>query len=226
MNLCYNVAPTGYILDDKSNPKKYTRTNLLKLTSVNNIEINDLNPPFGGRYTMEFWFLNSSSNLPFGIHFIWKNLLSISLIQDTANGTNLNLYCWPQDYKVPQLKDLYATDFNSFVSANKNVNFNQSTVNNYRNNWVNVRCAMNYQMRAFYLTNILNGVENIVNSEIKPELISKDNSNDYPLRYFWQNNELTSLSIVGANKNPNTYFYLRSLALFSDFLTTNYSFRN
>src|SRR5690348_517295 len=86
MTISQNPAWTGYNqIDDSLYVKLATPTGLctentlfcsglLKLNLVNDIKIDNIPPSNNGRYTMEFWTMNTSvTSLTSGYHVIWKN---------------------------------------------------------------------------------------------------------------------------------------------------------
>jgi hypothetical protein len=170
------------------------------------------------RFTIEFWALNTNNiNLDKGLHIIWKNVGSVSLIRDLKTTTTLNTYCWPQDHKLDLLGSNTDTIINNLSSTTLNYDLLQTTSAN--NKWVWVRCAVNFTNREFYMN------ENTT-KQLKPDLVYGDINNDLPFRYLWQNNETSYLIIAGASLNSSTDINIRSIYLFNEYLPKDYLFKN
>jgi len=200
------------------NEYKDVCSGLLKLNQVENVIFTGIQPPMNNRFTIEFWALNTNNiNLDKGLHIIWKNVGSVSLIRDLKTTTTLNTYCWPQDHKLDLLGSNTDTIINNLSSTTLNYDLLQTTSAN--NKWVWVRCAVNFTNREFYMN------ENTT-KQLKPDLVYGDINNDLPFRYLWQNNETSYLIIAGASLNSSTDINIRSIYLFNEYLPKDYLFKN
>jgi len=212
-NNCYNEAPNGYILDDSTTPKIYVKRNILKLNQLEDLTFEEVEPSFSGRYTMEFWMMSSANTLQSGIHFIWRNHVSTTILQNPTTSTSLNVYCWPRDYLTFNLPNTFGTTIPTYQTTFSN-NSAAYTLTSYAGTWIFVRCAVNFNDRNFYL----NVSDNIVSKNFLNENISQNNPNDAPLRYFHQPGEKSQFRIIGGSKNSGTNIYIRTLALFNEFI--------
>ncbi len=205
-----------------------------KLNNFEDLTIKDIIPAYSGRYTMEFWFFNSNFTLNSGIHFTWKNLISITLIDDkfsNVNNNNLNVFCWPKEYKTNNSNNLFGSEFynninNLSSNKNKDINYGKNVIKD-NNKWIFIRCSVDLDSQFYYiLTNTISSIDDVNGINLKNDLISKDNFNEFSYKYIWQTNQLSEFSIEGANKNMDSTIYLHTLALFTEFLPIDYSFRN
>lgn len=221
-NNCYNVAPNGYILDDSAIPKLYVKRNILKLNQLEDMTFDEIEPSFSGRYTMEFWMMSSANTLTSGIHFIWRNHVSITILQNPTTVANLNVYCWPRDYLNFNLENTFGSSIPTYQTSLAD-NSSVYTLTSYGNSWIFIRCAVNYNNRNYYL----NVSDNLTNKNFVNERISSNNLNDHTFKYFYQPGEKTLFKIVGGYKNTGTNIYLRTLSLFNEFLpNTMMGYRN
>lgn len=221
----------------------YLWSGLLKLNELEDVRVPDVLPSYTGRYTMEFWFMITDvAKLTQGVHIIWKNLVSVTLVQDSTDNTKLNMFCWPQDFKLnaeinADLMNTYgAANIQNLVSDSRILNYERKQRSSSINNtWIYVRCAFNGSEKTFYsiFEDVTPGTptEITVKSEFMYTYSSTTNqkistSNDYPFRYFFQNAEKTSLYFSGMSKNTNCVFYLRNIWLFDDYLPKNMDFRH
>lgn len=233
-------APQGYIIESSNNisQKRYVKSSYFKLNNFNNINIKNITPAYAGRYTLEFWFYNTAANLKAGLHIVWKNLISITLIQESSvegsNVNNLNVYCFPQDYKVQNKNNLFDSNIYKFIETTTFYkafvyNYNKKLVTYYSNNWIFIRCAADLNSNLSYILHGMsydNNEDHATSFPIKNDLISKENYNEFSSKYFWQNGERSEFSILGANKNLSSNIYIRTLGLYSEYLPSDYSFRN
>lgn len=213
-NNCYNAAPEGFRLDESVNPKIYMRKrDMLKMNQLEDITVDEIEPSFSGRYTIEFWFMSSTNSLSSGVHFIWKNLIAVTVIQNTNTNANLDVYCWPRDYLNSNLPNLYGTNIPPYQNTLADNSLVYS-LTSYGNNWIFIRCAMNFNNKNFYL----NVADNVTNKDILNEKISLNNLNDNPFKYFFQPDEKTQFRILGSYRNSGTNIYIGTLALFTEAL--------
>lgn len=190
---------------------------LMKFNQYNDIKISKVPPATHSRYTLEFWTMVSSiSNFSSGVHVIWKNLVSVSMVKDSTTATTLNIYCWPQDFKM-NLIGTTGSSINALTSTA--YNYDSVALTSYGSSWVWVRCAVNGNDKIFYHS---------TNAEktLKSDLFYKDATNSYPFRYMFQNNELTYFTVAGANNNSSSNIYFRNFYLFNDFIPSSYTFKN
>lgn len=239
-SLTLNANWIGYNVFDLSNYDKLTSTTVLgvgnsylcnefKDLCVTTIALNQvqgditfsgINPPLNNRFTIELWYMNTNtSNLSSGVHFIWRNVGSVSFIRDTTTTTTLNTYCWPQDHRLNLLGTTGDTNINALKTSTLNYDSIQTTSSN--NTWVWIRCAVNYTNRLFYMNN------NTIKT-LQSDLLYGVVGNDNPFRYLWQNNETSTFYISGASNHATTgiYIYAKSIYLFSDYIQQTYLFKN
>jgi hypothetical protein len=193
---------------------------LIKLNQIENITWNEIDPPMYGRYAIDLWFMNTNTNnLESGIHFIWRNIASISFTKDNTVSSTLNSYCWPQDHRLTLQE----------ITGNVNINAltTSSLVNNYdiiktptsNNTWVYVRCSVNWTNRFFYMTE--NNQKPLVS-----ERVYGDIRNEVPFRYMFQNNEKSTFYIWNGKNNPNTDINCRSINLYTEYIPPNFDVKN
>jgi hypothetical protein len=189
---------------------------LIKLNQIEDITWNDIDAPMYGRYTIDLWFMNTStSNLDSGIHFIWRNIASISFTRDDTASNTLNSYCWPQDYKLNLQATTGHKNINALTSSSMANNYDRTQTTNSNNTWVWVRCSVNYTNRFFYMS--ANSKKTLVAERVYGDVI-----NDVPLRYMFQNNEKSTFYIFNGKNNPNTDINCRSIYLYTDYIPPNY----
>lgn len=250
--LGYNVldlSSTGYLplytpknTNNLYPENQYLWSGLVKLNEVEDIKIESLTPSFNGRYTIEFWFMvDDVSKLTKGFHIIWRNLASVTLMQD-ANNSSLNMFCWPQDFK---LNSEIGTDISTIYGPNDlYAILNQNRIPNYErkqrtagvnNTWLYVRCATNTADKIFYskFEDVTPAV--ITEVELKSDVLFTVNnsnnaktvtSNDYPYRYYFQNGEKTYLTLAGMSRNTGCTIYVRNIWLFTEYLPKVMDFRH
>lgn len=234
---------TGYLCPEST----YFCTGMIKLNQVEDFKIPDVSPSYSGRYTIEFWtMVTDITKLTKGYHIIWKNHASVSLVQDytdttnTSNNNKMNMFCWPQEFKLnaevsADIQKIYAADIINLTSNNKVLNYEKKQrTTSINNTWVYIRCAVNTGEKVFYsiFEDVTAGTPTEL--ELKADtLFTLNNSgtktttgNDYPFRYFFQNNEKTFLQIAGINKNADVDIYLRNIYLFTEYLPTVMNFRH
>lgn len=200
------------------NELKDVCSGLLKLNQIDNLTFTGISPPMNSRYTLEFWFMSTSAtNLSSGIHFIWRNSVSVSLIRDVTTNTNINAYCWPQDHKLNLQNTTGDVNINNLSSTTLNYDLLQTA--NASSIWIWIRCAVNYTNRNFYFSN------NITKS-LLAETVYGTVTNDVPFRYLWQNNELSNFYIFNAAQNSSANVFIRSVNLYNDFLPKGYLFKD
>ncbi len=225
----------------------YFCTGLIKLNQVQDIKIPDVSPSYSGRYTMEFWtMVTDITKLNRGYHIIWKNHVSVSIIQEftdmtnTANNNKMNMFCWPQDFKLnaevsADIQSTYGADIVNLTNNSRVLNYEKKQrTTSINNTWVYIRCAVNTGEKVFYT--IFEDVTPGTPTELalKADTLftlntsgtKTVNSNDYPFRYFFQNNEKTFLQIMGMSLNNNVDIYLRNIYLFTEYLPTVMDFRH
>jgi hypothetical protein len=177
---------------------------------MEDIVLDNIEPSYSGRYTMEFWFMTTNNTLSEGLHIIWKNQVAITM---KNSGKSLISTCWPRHHKIGNLENIYGKDFETLKTNNDNevANYISQT---YNNGWIFVRCAINHSNQTFYLD---------VSDKIVPKNLNKENLvpgtlNDIAERYYWQVGDKTSFKIVGGSKNKETNIYFRTIALFKEYL--------
>jgi len=190
---------------------------LLKLNQVQNLSFSGIQPPMNNRFTIELWALNTNTaNISAGIHFIWRNVGSVSLVRDSKTTSTLNAYCWPQDQRLDLQNTITDSTVNGLTS--NTLNYDVIQTNNANNQWVWVRCAVNFSNRQFYLS------DNAIKT-MQGDLVYGNVNNDVPFRYLWQNNELSSFTIANGSLNPNSDIMVRSIYLFNDYIPKGYLFK-
>lgn len=74
---------------------------LPKVSDFNDFKFSNLPVSYWGKYTMEFWFMvQNLSNFVQGLNVIYSQHLAISLITDYSNKNNLNIVCFPTEFKT------------------------------------------------------------------------------------------------------------------------------
>ena len=190
---------------------------LLKLNQVQNLTFSGIQPPMNSRFTIELWALNTNtSNLSAGIHFVWRNVGAVSLVRDLKTSSTLNSYCWAQDHRLDLQNTITDSSVNGLTLNTLNYDVIQTT--NSNNQWVWIRCAVNFTNRQFYLS------DNAIKT-MQGELVYGKVNNDVPFRYLWQNNELSSFVIAGASLNSSSDIIVRSIYLFNDYIPKGYLFK-
>lgn len=190
---------------------------LLKLNQAENISFTGIQPPMNNRFTIELWALNTNnSNLSSGIHFIWRNVGSVTLVRDSKTITTMNSYCWPQEHRLNLENTITYDAINSLTSTTLNYDVLQTADAN--NKWVWIRCAVNFTNRQFYLSD--NAVKTLQGDTVYGTV-----NNDVPLRYLWQNNETSTFTIAGGSLNGSTDIIARSIYLFNEYIPKTYLFK-
>lgn len=233
--LTENASWIGYNVFDMTNYKRLTTTSinngnaylcsefkdvcsgLLKLNQVQNLTFTGIQPPMNNRFTIELWALNTNTvNLSAGIHFIWRNVGSVSLVRDLKTSSTLNAYCWPQDHRLDLQNTITDATVNG-LSLNA-LNYDSIQTTNANNQWVWIRCAVNFTNRQFYLS------DNSIKS-MQGDLVYGMVNNDLPFRYLWQNNELSSFVIANGSLNASSDIMVRSIYLFNEYMPKGYLFK-
>lgn len=240
-----DLSPEKYLPlnSPKSTNNLYPENNelwsgLIKLNEVEDVKIDNIAPSFNGRYTIEFWFIvENISKLSKGFHIIWRNLASVTLMQESS----LSMFCWPQDFKLnseigSDISTIYGSgDLNRMLGENRVINYEKKQrAKDINNTWMYVRCAVNNGDRVFYSRLEDNTAEKIKEVEIKPDVmytVDVNNfkntvTNDYPFRYYFQNGEKTYLMLAGMSKNVDCTIYVRNIWLFSEYLPITMDFRH
>lgn len=198
-------------------------TGLLKFNQISDISFTNIPPAMNSRYTIEFWTLVTNvQQVKTGYHLIWKNIISVSIVQDTTS-TGLDIYCFPQDYK---LNVANTTGSAIHTLASNTANVDSIKTSNYNGKWQWVRCAVSNNQKEFYLSN--NAIK-----QLKSDLmytynqngVSKSVLNDVPFRYFFKDSELSTFSLLGSNKNSSSDIYIRYVYLFNDYIPQSYAFK-
>ena len=222
---------------------QYLWSGLVKFNEVEDVKIESISPSFNGRYTIEFWFMTDDvSKLNKGFHIIWKNLASVTLMQDSTTNSNLNMFCWPQDFKLnseigADISNIYGpNDLNSILNQNRILNYERrQRTSSINNTWLYVRCAVNTGEKVYHskFEDVTPGY--VTEVELKSDVLFTVNnnsnlkattSNDYPYRYYFQNGEKTYLMLAGMSSNTGCTIYIRNIWLFSEYLPKAMDFRN
>jgi len=220
---------------------QYLWSGLIKLNEVQDVKIDQISPSFNGRYTFEFWYMvDDITKLTKGFHIIWRNLASVTIIQDSTNTSFLNMFCWPQDFKLnvetgTDIQSVYGADIFTMLNNNKVLNYEKKVRSSSINNtWTYVRCAVNTGDKVYYskLEDVTVGTPTEV--ELKSDVLfsvsginsKTTTSNDYPFRYYFQNGEKTYIQLAGMSLNTGCTIYVRNIWLFTEYLPIKMDFRH
>lgn len=187
---------------------------LVKLNQIENITWTGIDPPMYDRFAIDLWFMNTSTtNLTSGIHFIWRNIGSVSFVRDDTTATTLNAYCWPQDHRLDLQNTTGYANINALSTSV--LNYDKITTTNSDNQWVWVRCSVNWTNKFFYMS---------ANSQktLEPERVYGTVKNDVPFRYMFQNNEKSTFYVWNGKNNSSTDINCRSIYLYTEYIPPNY----
>jgi len=232
----YTILSNETYLFSEDDPSSY---GFIKLNEVENVKFENITPSYNGRYTFEFWYsVDDIAKLTSGFHIIWKNLASVTIVQE--NTSYLSMFCWPQDFKLNEeiganIENIYGADIFNMINNKRVLNYDKkirySTINKV---WTYVRCAVNTGEKVFYSRLEDNNVQTPVENELKSDVFYNISgtsskitiSNDYPFRYYFQNNAKTYLLLAGMSKNKDCMIYVRNIYLFTEYLPMKMDFRH
>jgi hypothetical protein len=189
---------------------------LVKLNQIENITWSKIDPPMYDRYAIDLWFMNTSTTgLTSGIHFIWRNIGSISFARDDTTPTTLNSYCWPQDYRLNLQTTTGYKNINALPTSSSVYNYDKITTVNSNNQWVWIRCSVNWTNRFFYMSGN-------TQKTLEAPRVYGNVKNDVPFRYLYQNDEKSKFYVWNGYNNPNTDINCRSINLYKDYIPPNF----
>ena len=166
-----------------------------------------------GRYTMEFWIYVEGFNVfSSGVNIIFENHISISLINDSTNDSNLIAYCLPQAYRDKVMNKSGA----EMVSVyNKASNKATDTYINSMSTWIFVKCAYDHNREIYYLNNL-------TETKVNPETTLNGSVTATPYKYFGTR----YVSVFLQNFSLNyTRIFMRVLNIYRDYIPKAFDFR-
>ena len=201
----------------------------ISLTNIYNddnddIKITDVEPSYNHNYGISFWtLLEAPQNIIYdndekGLLIDWSYHMKIALIYES---TELNAYCFPQNYpKYSEILNIFDKDNNIYSKKNEIVlNSIVDSLGNMAGKWIWIQCSLSYYNRKFYL----NQLEKV----LKSEAVYNEVENDQPLGWFFggiNKNDKSTLTIH-IPKNTNSKIYFRALYLFKDYIPNNFNYK-
>ena len=186
---------------------------LYNLNRFNDIVINNIPAARTGRYTMELWIYVDGNNLfNYGINIIYSQHMSISILSDISNPTNLIAYCLPQAYK-DVIIGLNGTKFlNVYNSA---INKVSETYINGMSSWIYVRCAFDQNREIFYINQQIDKI-------VIPELTQSQQNTITPYKFFGDKTVTVTLQNFQLNF---TRIFMKSLNIYREYIPREFDFR-
>lgn len=215
--LLYTPQTTNHLCPENT----YYCLGMIKLNEVEDVKIEQVTPSFSGKYTIEFWTMISDiSKLTNGYHIIWKGLASVTLIKHSTNDNDLNMICWPQDFKFDstnKIEGKFAAEIHTLASGNTISNKEVKTKSDINNKWLFVRCAVHADYKKYY--SVLEDEKTIETPTVK--ILDATT----PMTPSFNKGDTTYVLLNGMSKNDCT-IYLRNLWLHSNYLLPNNILKN
>jgi hypothetical protein len=225
-----SLADTEYITKFNEYEEHTHLANLKNFEDITENHINEFTAPVDGRYTVDFYFKHDADLASFtnGLRIVISNTISVAL---KANGSTLNSYCFPHEYKdlIINSKEAHSK---YLVSENASLITNE----NYNRQWIHYRCSVSetddeyyHQRDGAYDTEIkaFNKRDSYrINNGLS---INQYNSTKTDLLYrkLLHPFDKVTIRILDASSNDqSSRIYLRHFYYFNDYIPRNIDYRN